>query len=75
MRSKKTPIAAPPNNYAYTIADVFEDVFAGQPYGRVPIWPPDVFCFAAAVLHQSGAYTKVDKKIVNRDFAKNVSRE
>jgi hypothetical protein len=41
-------------------AETIEDAvrYFIRPLGvKIPRWPPDVFCLAAAVLHRSGAYT------------------
>jgi hypothetical protein len=60
----------------YKISDVFQDMFCKISYGAIPEWPPDVFCFAAAVLHQSGAYTKVSSKLnLDQDFPASSTRE
>ena len=58
------------------IRHVFADVFAADEYGEIPVWPPDVFCFAAAVLHQSGAYTRIASGLpLAADFGSKEARE
>jgi len=58
------------------IVDVFHDVFDDADYADVPAWPPDAFCFAAAILHQSGAYTRVSSGLdLASDFKSRQARE
>jgi hypothetical protein len=59
-----------------SVADVFVDVFGDLTYGNVPTWPPDVFCFVSALLHQSGAYTRVTRDLaLSKDFGASQLRE
>jgi len=43
-----------------TVADVLDALLPGLSTSRkMPRWPADVFCLSAALLHRSGAYTRV----------------
>jgi hypothetical protein len=75
---RKNPTKTPKGRQSerLRIADVFADVFGGMPYDDVPRWPPDVFCFVSAVLHQSGAYTRVTSNLgLSADFQSPQVRE
>ena len=52
--------AARPELIGERLEYLYPDVLSS---GKIPRWPPDVFCLCAAILHRSGAYSVVaDKK-------------